>query len=67
MKKTTTKRPERLTVEARGKVIWKGLYEGKKTMTQALNYVESLGLLAVEYCKQANGNRIIVAMTEDEI
>ena len=56
-----------LTVENKGKVIWKSKYEGKKTTTQAINYIESLGLFAVEYCKCADGRRIIVAMTEDEI
>ena len=56
-----------LTVEAKGKVIFKEKYKGKATTTKALNYIESLGLLAVEYCKCADGRRIIIAMTEDEI
>ena len=56
-----------LTVERNGKVIFKEKYRGKSTTTKALNYIESLGLYAVEYCKCADGRRIIVAMTEDEI
>ena len=56
-----------LTVESKGKVIFKEKYRGKATTTKALNYIESLGLLAVEYCKCADGRRIIIAMTEDEI
>lgn len=56
-----------LTVENNGKVIFKEKYRGKSTMTKALNYIDSVGLLAVEYCKCADGRRIIIAMTEDEI
>ena len=56
-----------LTVEAKGKVIFRKKYRGKHTMTEALNYIESLGLLAVEYCKCADGRRIIIAMTGEEI
>ena len=56
-----------LTVENKGKIIFKEKYRGKHTMTKALNFLDSLGLLAVEYCKCADGRRIIVAMTEDEI
>ena len=56
-----------LTVETEGKVIFKEKYEGKKTMAKALTIIEERGLLAVEYCKCADGRRIIVAMTEDEI
>ena len=50
-----------LTVENKGKVIWKSKYWGKGTLTEALNFIESLGLLAVEYCRCANGKRIILA------
>ena len=56
-----------LTVEYSGKVIFQEKYKGKGTTTKALNYIESLGLLAVEYCKCADGRRIIIAMTEAEI
>lgn len=56
-----------LTIERNGKVIFAEKYKGKHTMTKALNYIDSLGLLAVEYCKCADGRRIIIAMTEDEI
>ena len=56
-----------LTIEAHGKIIFQEKYRGKRTMTKALNYIDSIGLLAVEYCKCADGRRIIIAMSEDEI
>lgn len=55
-----------LTVESEGKVIFKKKYEGKKTTTEALNLIDSLGLYAVQYYKGADGSRIITAMTEEE-
>ena len=55
-----------LKVESKGKVIWAKKYRGKSTMTEALNYIDSLGLSAVQYCLCANGERIILAMYEDE-
>ena len=56
-----------LTIEAYGKVIFQEKYKGKQTTTKALNYLDTIGLLAVEYCKCADGRRIIVAMSESDI
>lgn len=60
-------RKQTLHVEHEGKVIWKRLYQGKKTWTEAMKYIESFGLLPVQYTCCANGERIILASTEAEL
>ena len=60
-------RKQMLNVEHKGKVIWKRLYKGKKTWTEAMNFIESYGLLPVEYTCCANGERIILASAEGEL
>ena len=58
---------ETITVERNGRVIFDKKYEGRKTFTEAVNYVESLGLLVAQYDRCANGRRILLALAEDEI
>ena len=56
-----------LSIERNGKVIWQKQFKGRATMTEAYNYIDSLGLCAVEYTCCANGNKILLAMAEDEL
>lgn len=58
---------ETLTVERNGKIIFKRKYVGRQTFTEAINYVESLGLLVAQYDRCANGRRILLALAEEEL